>query len=94
MAAADDPERVEELIGRGASTQVATVGAIREVEDEFVASLSVGEDPLVLLTIELGERSAEIPAVVSRIAIPRVGDRVNVVTDPESGRLLYVGLAS
>ncbi|MFW0789307.1 hypothetical protein [Gordonia sp. CPCC 205333] len=53
---------------------------------------TINDNPDVLLTIELDGQFLAVTTLVSRIAIPRVGDTVLVVIDPATNAPLYAGL--
>lgn len=71
----------------GASTKTATVTYIADTGQ------SVNDNPIVELQIDLDAQRIGLRALVSRLQIPRVGDRVLVVDGPNGG-YLYGGLSA
>ncbi|WP_206476244.1 hypothetical protein [Microbacterium sp. KRD172] len=51
------------------------------------------QSPHVILHLDVAGQAAAIATLVSRLEIPRTGDQVLVMRDPQSGNLLYAGLA-
>jgi len=81
-------EQVAALRAAGIPTQTATVLGLQDTGQ------TINDNPSVVLTIQVGAQAVAIQALVSRLEIPRVGDQVQVLTDPQTGSLLYAGLAS
>lgn len=81
-------EHVAALRAAGIPTQAATVIGLHDTGQ------TINDNPSVVLTIQVGAQAVAIQALVSRLEIPRVGDQVQVLTDPQTGSLLYAGLAS
>ncbi|SJM61046.1 hypothetical protein [Gulosibacter sp. 10] len=80
-------EHVASLRAAGVPTEEATVVALQDTGQ------TINDNPSVVLTLALGEQHVAIQALVSRLEIPRTGERVLVMRDPQSGQLLYAGLA-
>lgn len=72
---------------QGAPTRTATVV---EVSD---TGQSVNDDPIVELGVDLEGQPHGLRTLVSRLQIPRIGDRVLLVDGP-NGELLYGGLSA
>lgn len=75
------------LRAQGVATETATVLTIQDTGQ------SINDNPNIVLTIDLGGTPTAIATLVSRLEIPRVGEQVLVVRDPQTGALLYAGLA-
>lgn len=80
-------EHVAALRAAGAPTQTATVRGMQDTGQ------TINDNPSIVLTLQLGAQAVAIQALVSRLEIPRVGEDVLVMTDPQTGGLLYAGLA-
>ncbi|WP_448720814.1 hypothetical protein [Microbacterium natoriense] len=81
-------EHVAALRAAGVPTQPATVIGMQDTGQ------TINDNPSIVLTLQVGTQAVAIQALVSRLEIPRVGEQVQVLTDPQSGALLYVGLAA
>jgi hypothetical protein len=81
-------EHVAALRAAGVPTQPATVLGMQDTGQ------TINDDPSIVLTLEVGDQATAIQALVSRLEIPRVGEQVQVLTDPQTGALLYAGLAA
>lgn len=75
------------LRAQGVPAETVTVLGIQDTGQ------SVNGNPHIVLTIDAAGAPAAIAALVSRLEIPRVGEQVLVVRDPQTGALLYAGLA-
>ena len=71
----------------GAPTHTATVTQIADTGQ------SINDNPIVELQLDLDGRLIVLRTLVSRLQIPRVGDRVLLVDGP-NGEQLYGGLAA
>lgn len=80
-------QHVAGLRAAGAPTETATVLAVQDTGQ------TINDNPHVVLTIELGGAQTALATLVSRLEIPRTGEQVLVVRDPQTGALLYAGLA-
>lgn len=87
MSTARSGEQAAALAQAGAPTHEAGVTQVADTGG------SVNGNPVVVLVVDLDGRPAQLQTMVSRLQIPRRGDRVVVVQDPSSGELLYGGLA-
>ncbi|MFF5625203.1 hypothetical protein ACFY5A_07525 [Microbacterium sp. NPDC012755] len=81
-------ENVAVLRAAGVPTQEATVLGMQDTGQ------TVNDNPSIVLTLQVGAQAVAIQALVSRLEIPRVGETVLVLTDPQSGEMLYAGMAS
>lgn len=81
-------EHVAALRAAGVPTQPATVIGMQDTGQ------TINDNPRVVLTLQVGTQAVAIQALVSRLEIPRVGEQVQVLTDLQSGALLYAGLAA
>lgn len=81
-------EHVAALRAAGVPTQPVTVLAMQD------AGQTINDNPSIVLTLQVGDQATAIQALVSRLEIPRVGEQVQVLTDPQTGALLYAGLAA
>lgn len=81
-------EHVAALRAAGVPTEPATVLALHDTGQ------TINDNPNIVLTLDIGGQPTAIAALVSRLEIPRVGERVLVIRDPQSGTLLYAGLAT
>jgi hypothetical protein len=81
-------EHVAALRAAGVPTQPATVIGMQDTGQ------TINDNPSIVLTLQVGTQAVAIQALVSRLEIPRVGEQVQVLTDPQSGVLLYAGLAA
>jgi hypothetical protein len=75
------------LRAAGVPTENATVVQVQDTGQ------TINENPNVVLVLELNGRQTTITTLVSRLEIPRAGDAVLVVREPQSGALLYAGFA-
>jgi hypothetical protein len=75
------------LAQNGAPTRTAVVSAIGDTGQ------TVNEHPIVQLVLDDGGQQLPLRTLVSRLEIPRRGDRVLLVTNPETGETLYGGLS-
>ncbi|MFB7251633.1 hypothetical protein [Microbacterium sp. NPDC056234] len=80
-------EYVARLRATGAPTEAATVLALQDTGQ------TINDDPSIVLTLDLNGQQMAIAALVSRLEIPRVGEQVLVLREPQTGDLLYAGLA-
>jgi len=80
-------EHVAALRAAGVPTQTATVLGLQDTGQ------TVNDNPHIVLTLQLGAQAVALQALVSRLEIPRVGEQVLVMNDPQSGALLYAGFA-
>lgn len=80
-------EHVAALRAAGVPTQEATVLGMQDTGQ------TINDNPSIVLTLQVGAQAVAIQALVSRLEIPRVGEHVLVLADPQSGGLLYAGLA-
>ncbi|MCL2849126.1 MAG: hypothetical protein FWE61_03645 [Micrococcales bacterium] len=76
-------------VAAGVPTTAATVAAVADTGQ------LMNNDPVVLITATLPDgRTAQVQALVSKLAIPRPGDTVLLVENPtQPGTLAYAGLA-
>ena len=81
-------EHVAALRTAGVPTQPATVLGMQDTGQ------TINDNPSIVLTLQVGDQATAIQALVSRLEIPRVGEQVQVLTDPQTGVLLYAGLAA
>ncbi|MGO3234952.1 MAG: hypothetical protein ACTIKT_15960 [Microbacterium sp.] len=75
------------LRAQGAPTETVTVLGIQDTGQ------SVNDNPHIVLTVEAAGTPTALATLVSRLEIPRVGEQVLVVREPQTGTLLYAGLA-
>lgn len=75
-------EHVAALRAAGVPTQPATVIGMQDTGQ------TINDNPSIVLTLQVGTQAVAIQALVSRLEIPRVGEQVQVLTDPQSGALL------
>lgn len=54
---------------------------------------TVNGDPNVQLLLDLDGQRVTLITLLSRLEIPRIGEQVLVITNPQTGTLLYAGLA-
>jgi len=87
VAAAQQAQAAGAAMQAGAPAQVATVTAIQDTGQ------TINDDPNVVLTLDLGGVPLQLTTLVSRLQIPRPGDRVYVLSHPQSGLPLYGGPA-
>ncbi|GAB3600614.1 hypothetical protein [Microbacterium tumbae] len=87
MGSLHQAEHVERLRASGVPTETATVVGLQDTGQ------TVNDNPSIVLTLDVAGEQLAIAALVSRLAIPRVGEQVLVLRDPQSGGLLYAGLA-
>lgn len=80
-------EYVSQLRATGTPTETATVLALQDTGQ------TINDDPNIVLTLDLSGQQVAIAALVSRLEIPRAGEQVLVLRDPQTGGLLYAGLA-
>lgn len=78
-------EHVAALRAAGVPTQPATVLRMQDTGQ------TINDNPSIVLTLQLGGQPVAVQALVSRLEIPRVGEQVLVMTDPQTGGLLYAG---
>ncbi|MGO2110339.1 MAG: hypothetical protein ACTH31_01880 [Pseudoclavibacter sp.] len=81
-------QQVPALRAAGAPTHEATVGHIHDT------GATINDNPVLVLTIETGGRQADVVALVPRIAVPRPGEKIEVIASPDGPTLMYVGLKS
>ncbi|MGF6823185.1 hypothetical protein M2317_002096 [Microbacterium sp. ZKA21] len=80
-------EYVAQLRALGTPTETATVLALQDTGQ------TINDNPNIVLTLDLSGQQVAIAALVSRLEIPRAGEQVLVLRDPQTGGLLYAGLA-
>lgn len=80
-------DHVATLRAQGVPTETATVLGLQDTGQ------TINDNPNIVLTIDLAGTPTAIATLVSRLEIPRVGEQVLVVRDPQTGALLYAGLA-
>lgn len=80
-------ENATALRAQGVPTETATVLALQDTGQ------TINDNPNIVLTLELAGASVALSTLVSRLEIPRVGEQVLVVREPQTGNLLYAGLA-
>lgn len=80
-------EYVARLRATGAPTETATVLALQDTGQ------TINDNPNIVLTLDLSGQQIAIATLVSRLEIPRTGEQVLVLRDPQTGNLLYAGLA-
>lgn len=80
-------DHVHQLLASGAPTTVGTVLSMADTGQ------LINHDPLVDLAVQLGAQQLTIRALVSKIAVPRPGDPVLLVQDPQTRGYWYAGLA-
>ncbi|MBW8762908.1 MAG: hypothetical protein JF592_10025 [Microbacterium sp.] len=81
-------EHVAALRAAGVPTQPATVLGMQDTGQ------TINDNPSIVLTLQVGDQAVAIHALVSRLEIPRVGEQVQVLADPQTGSLLYAGMAA
>ena len=82
-----EAQDVAALRASGAPTETATVTGLQDTGQ------SINDNPIVILTLELAGQQVTVQGLVSRLEIPRVGEQVLVMRDPQNDSLRYVGLA-
>jgi hypothetical protein len=87
MASANQAQQAAALRAAGIPTQTATVIQVQDTGQ------TINDNPNVVLVLELDGAQTTITTLVSRLEIPRAGDAVLVVREPQAGALLYAGLA-
>ncbi|WP_158685274.1 hypothetical protein [Microbacterium halophytorum] len=87
VSSARTGEQFAALVQAGAPTQQVTLTQVADM------GASVNDNPLVALVFEFGGQPVQLQAMVSRLQVPRPGDRVIVAQDPSNGQLVYGGLA-
>ncbi|GAA5150254.1 hypothetical protein GCM10025768_14800 [Microbacterium pseudoresistens] len=80
-------ERYQALVAAGAVPQTVPVISL------YDSGMTVNGNPNVVMMIEIDGVQTAINTLVSRIEIPRAGEEVFVVRDPQTQELLYGGLA-
>lgn len=75
------------LQAAGVPTEAVTVLAIQDTGQ------SINDNPNIVVTVDVAGQATAIMTLVSRLEIPRVGEQVLVLRDPQSGNLRYAGLA-
>jgi len=75
------------LRAQGAPTETVAVLAIQDTGQ------SINDNPRVVLTIDLAGAPTALATLVSRLEIPRVGEQVLIIRDPQTGEPRYAGLA-
>lgn len=80
-------EYVASLRAQGVATETVTVLALQDTGQ------TINDNPNIVLTVDLAGTPTAIATLVSRLEIPRVGEQVLVIRDPQTGALLYAGLA-
>jgi len=76
----------EALAQSGAPVRTAKVVALADTGQ------SVNDHPVVQMVLEVEGEQLQLRTLVSRLEIPRRGDSVRIVTNPETGEVLYGGL--
>ncbi|WP_147471510.1 hypothetical protein [Nocardia stercoris] len=87
MNSANQAQQVQGLLASGVPTETATVVQVQDTGQ------TINDNPNVVLVLDLGGSQTSITTLVSRLEIPRAGDAVLIVREPQSGALLYAGLA-
>ncbi|RMI27806.1 hypothetical protein EBN03_32690 [Nocardia stercoris] len=87
MASANQAQQAAQLRAAGVPTETATVVQVQDTGQ------TINDNPNVVLLLDLGGRQVTITTLVSRLEIPRTGDNVLVVREPQTGTMLYAGLA-
>lgn len=80
-------EYVASLRAQGVATETVTVLALQDTGQ------TINDNPNIVLTVDLAGTPTAIATLASRLEIPRVGEQVLVIRDPQTGALLYAGLA-
>ncbi|MDQ0642245.1 hypothetical protein [Microbacterium murale] len=80
-------QHVAGLRAAGVPTQTATVLTIQDTGQ------TINDNPHIVITLDVDGQQVALATLVSRLEIPRTGDQVLVMRDPQSGNLLYAGLA-
>ncbi|MBO0981274.1 hypothetical protein [Microbacterium sp. SD291] len=80
-------EHVAALRAAGVPAEEATVLALQDTGQ------TINDNPSIVPTVQLGAQAVAVQALVSRLEIPRVGEQVHIMRDPQTGGLLYAGLA-
>jgi len=75
------------LRAQGVPTETVTVLAIQDTGQ------TINDNPHVVLTIDVAGTPTALAALVSRLEIPRVGEQVLIIREPQTGTLSYAGLA-
>lgn len=86
-ASMDDAQHAASLRAQVAPTESAAVLAIQDTGQ------TINDNPHVVLTIDLPGVPTALATLVSRLEIPRVGEQILVVRDPQTGEPRYAGLA-
>lgn len=80
-------EYTAQLRQSGVPTETVSVLSVQDTGQ------TINENPHIILHLEVAGTPTAIATLVSRLEIPRTGDQVLVMRDPQSGNLLYAGLA-
>lgn len=87
MAALNAPEQFAALVASGVPVEIATVVSVQDT------GMTINDNPSVVLVVDHDGRQQALTTLVSRLEIPRGGDRVRLARDPQTTQLLYGGLA-
>ncbi|MFJ9371523.1 hypothetical protein ACIRRA_45010 [Nocardia sp. NPDC101769] len=87
MASANQAQQAAELRAAGVPTETATVVQVQDTGQ------TINDNPNVVLLLDLGGQQVKITTLVSRLEIPRTGDNVLVLREPQTGTMMYAGLA-
>lgn len=89
MAAQAAAQEAAAAAGAGAPTIVATVATVADTGQ------LINFDPVMVITATLADgRPVQLQTLVSKLQIPRPGDRIQLVENPaQPGALVYAGLA-
>ncbi len=82
-----DAQHAASLRAQGVPTETVTVLAIQDTGQ------SINDNPHVILTVDAAGTPTALATLVSRLEIPRVGEQVLVIREPQTGALQYAGLA-
>ncbi|WP_243233337.1 hypothetical protein [Microbacterium sp. CIAB417] len=80
-------EYVAQLRATGVPTREATVLGMQDTGQ------TINDNPNIVLTLDVEGQQVAVATLVSRLEIPRVGEKVLVLREPQNGHLLYAGLA-
>ncbi|MGO1770183.1 MAG: hypothetical protein ACTHZX_09540 [Microbacterium sp.] len=88
VAAARAGQQGQAMAQQGMPSRIAQVTRLADTGQ------SVNDNPIVELGLDLDGQAVTLRTLVSRIEIPRVGERVFVMDDPSGAGLLYGGIAT
>lgn len=80
-------EYTAQLRALGVPTETVSVVSVQDTGQ------TINEHPHIVITLDVDGQQTAIATLVSRLEIPRTGDQVLVMRDPQDGNLLYGGLA-